>query len=1360
MDELELLVSGDVDAIAKCADHLAGCDACRDARHDAERAAAAVRGAGGDYVAQPDALMARVMAALDTVTMPAAVAPVAAAATSSATSPSTTPLPSRSATKPTSPATAGSRRRVWLGAAVGSALAAGVIGVVAMSTTGSSGGGGSAATGTIGKLSTIDRAAAGAGGVDVKVGDAWQPLAVNAAIPAGAELRTDDKTRIAVDLEDGTRIVADHATTIAFDPAEARHVRLEAGRVVADVAHVDNRPASFATPTATVDVVGTRFALTAADQLTSVQVVRGAVVLHDAKQKEDVRAGEEGVIDHGAMSVAAEPTVAGETAWAELEQPQATGSDDAAAGLGSLRAYKPGEARDRDWNLALAKHDVKVRIVGPIARTEITETFRNDSDSTLEGRYQFPLPPDAQIDALALDNKDAPGGFIEGAFVDKQRGSRIFQGVVDKAAPHPAQIARPEIIWVPGRWRDPALLEWQRGGRFELRVFPIPAKGARTIKLAYTQVVAPHGAAREYVYPLPHSHDGSTVADQMSVDVEVRGAQPGSVRAATYDLQKDPARQVDALTMTAPGFVPRGDLVIDYRAADGDAEVRAWSYAGGAAVAPDDKLAAKHGVGIDPKVVDAQRAVAADTRPTAVLALAPKLPRWRDDKPRDYAIVLDTSQSMVGERFTRARQLALAMIRDIDRRDRVTVLACDSECRVFGDLRAPSAGMSSGVAHWLDAQAPAGASDVVASVRAAQDALSKGDGDRDRWVMYVGDGFASTGFRGAGDIDRAIGASKSGARVTTIGIGADADTAVLEALARGGGGSFVRFTPGQRTELAAGEALASSFGSALRDATVELPANLVDAAPATLPTIRGGEEVLVAARLTGDVHGDVVLRGTVGGQKFEQHYPLQLAVSTAAGNGFVPRLWASLAIDDLERGGRGDDRARIVALSQGYGVMSRETSLLVLESQAMFDAYGVDRAQPGVKWTGEEDLDEKTSTGLVAYDSPAPGANNGGPAITGAASGHDRAADLADKAAKGDAAYAAAPVTTPVAAKAPLPRQQPAKKDVAAHGRGGMRTPQSPPMIAMQRVWDKLGQVSPYDGVAPQIQKAVTDFDAALAKAPDSRERHRDLVQALSYSGDLDRARQVAQRWLDRDALDPQGLAYEADLLGRDGKRELGLRTLAGLVDLQPDDVELHKRLARAYEQVGRMAQACAHRIALASLQSKDAAAAGTAVRCLRTLGRDGDAELVLRAVPDAQRSAVEKAATVAPVDARIAGELVVAGHWDGGADLDISLVTPDGTRISWMGGRPDVATTNVTSHDREELALASIKRGNYLVEVSRSELGTQPVRGTLDITLLGDKRSLPFELTSGNRTVVARASVWFESHLEQLDNFNMVPTE
>ena len=1320
MDDMSALVDGDADAIATHGEHLAGCDACRDARHDATRLARMLGGAGGDHVS-PANLEERVLAKVVDVPAPKPVEK--------------------------QPVRAQPRRQVpWLAIGAATALAAGSTGVYLYSrdsapatapvaTTTDTG----AAAGTLAKL---ERAAADkTGGVEVKDGSGWRPIAAGAAIPAGTELRTDDKTRATIDLADGTHLVLDHQTRLAIAP---RQWTLAAGRIVADVVHVDGKPAQVVTPNGTVEIVGTKLAVTATDAITSVQVVRGQVVLRDTNgHRDDVRAGEEGTIERGVLSVSAVPGIARDVEWSELAATAAK-PDEVGAGIGSLRAYKPGEARDRDWNLALADHDVKVRIVGPIARTEITETFRNDADTQLEGRYQFPLPADAQIDGLSLDIN---GQMVAGAFVDKERGAKIWQGVIAHATPQPLE-QKPEIIWVPGRWRDPALLDWKRGGRFELKIFPIPAKGKRTIKIAYTQVVTPRGPWRQYIYPLPHSTDGSTVADKMTVDVEVRGSQ--QVRAAGYDLKADPARAgVNGLALAQAGFVPRGDLVIDYRPSD-DAELRAWTYTGGAAAAPDDKLAEKKGVGVDPKVVAAQHAIANDLRPTAVIALRPKLPRWKSTVPRDYAIVVDASQSMVGERYARASELALAMIGEMDRRDRVTVLACDSECATLGDPRTPSAGLATEAQTWLGKQTVAGASDVVAAIRQA---AGPGATDRERWVLYIGDGFATTGFRKAGDIEKALAdtASATGVHVATIGLGTDADSAVLAAAARGGGGSYLAYVPGQRTSSAAVAMLDATYGSALEGATVELPMGLMDVAPTTLPTIRNGQEVLIAARVAGEIHGDVIVKGKVAGQPFEQHYPLSLAVSSAAGNGFVPRLWASLAIDQLEQAGRGDNRARIVGLSQGYGVMSRETSLLVLESQAMFDAFGIDRNKPTVTWTGEEQLDEVASVGALDV-----GRDRSAAIATGAATATKPSDNAGPPAQSTPASVAPAP-KTPEPAKA---ETRPTAHADAKKGRRmadamdeEMPSPGHRGMVPMIRVWTRVPSVTVYDGVAPSIAKAVSDFDAALQKAPDSREKHRALVQALSYAGDIDRARDIAQRWLDRDRLDPQALGYEADLLGRDGQRELGLRTLAGLVDLDPDRVALHDRLIHAYESVGRMAQACGHRIAITALSPKDADAAAGAVRCLRSLGRDRDALLVLGEMPDAQRSAIEKAATVVAMPGRPGGELTVDAHWSGGGDLDLSLVTPDGTRVSWMGGKSDALVTDATSTEREQLAIRAIKRGNYLIEIARGMPSSGVVRGSVDVRVLGLARSLPFELT-GKRVVVGRLTIGLESHLEPATGF------
>jgi hypothetical protein len=121
------------------------------------------------------------------------------------------------------------------------------------------------------------------------------------------------------------------------------------------------------------------------------------------------------------------------------------------------------------------------------------------------------------------------------------------------------------------------------------------------------------------------------------------------------------------------------------------------------------------------------------------------------------------------------------------------------------------------------------------------------------------------------------------------------------------------------------------------------------------------------------------------------------------------------------------------------------------------------------------------------------------------------------------------------------------------------------------------------------------------------------------------------------------------------------------------------------------------------------------------------------------------------PISPRVTGDLVINGKWEGNADIDISLVAPDGSRVSWMGGRTDITVADSTAHDREQLSVKKLRKGNYLIEITRSESSTTPIRGTLDVTVLGQKKAFPFELTN-TRSTVGKISVTLTSHLEPVN--------
>ena len=527
-----------------------------------------------------------------------------------------------------------------------------------------------------------------------------------------------------LELADGTRIVLDHRTSVAFDAREPRRIKLVAGRIAADVAHVDESARRRSRRRrAAIDVVGTRFSVTATDAITAVQVVRGAVVL-DATRRQ-ARRGPRRRRRHdrerqarGQRGAAARQR---EAEWSELGT-EARSRRRRDAARASARCARTSPARS-----ATATGTSRSRITtsrsASSGRSRAPRSPRRSATTAtrqLEGVYQFPLPADAQIDSLALDMENGPVASSQGAFVDKERARedlarRDRQG--DAEDPDREPLIQQEIVWVPGPWSDPALLDWKRGGRFELRIFPIPAKGARTIKLAYTQVVTPRGPWRQYVYPLPHSTDGSTVADKMKVDVEVRGAQPGlgprgrlraDARSGARRRQRADARAGRLRAARRPRRSTTAPPTVTPRSARGRSP------------------AARPSV---PTTSSRRRRTSASTRRSSTRRRSspptrarprcsrcrPKLPRWRESKPRDYMIVID-SQPVDGRRAVHPRERARGRDgRQMDRRDRFSVMACDSECRTLGDMRAPSAVGAGELKSWLAAQTPAGASDVVAA---------------------------------------------------------------------------------------------------------------------------------------------------------------------------------------------------------------------------------------------------------------------------------------------------------------------------------------------------------------------------------------------------------------------------------------------------------------------------------------------------------------------------------------------------------------------------------------------------------------------------------------------------------------------
>ncbi|MCA9627996.1 MAG: FecR domain-containing protein, partial [Myxococcales bacterium] len=1175
----------------------------------------------------------------------------------------------------------------------------------------------------------------------------------DAQVEPGRVLRTDGNTQAKLELSDGSWLTLDRSTEVALVAGEPRHARVVSGRVAADVAKIEGKLAHLTLPQGKIEVLGTKFAVTALGKSTSVDVSRGAVKLMDTRGREViVHAGEEGRLDEGIPPYAASaPTLGEALAWSDLRDPDEREQHDV-RGLGELRAKKPGEKNERKGAVRLTSHQVKVRVVGQLARTEVEEVFSNETDETLEGIFRFPIPPDAKIERLALE---VDGKLEEGAFVDRERAAAIWRGSIVNAAPQARKHIRDEIIWVPGPWRDPALLEWQRGGRFELRIFPIPKRGSRRVVLAYTQVLKPTGGVRRYTYPLAHDPSGTTEVDRFGIDLQVRGNDPSfGVRSVGYELGSETAQAGSTRkSFDASKFRPAGDLVVEYALPDRDRELTAWAYKPTAEDLEGTQAKSDGGTPNDAAYV--------------ALALRPKLPRALEGVQRDFAVVVDSSRSMYGERYERAAALASRVIRELDGQDRVTVLACDQSCRTMaGGLLPPGGATAVAAKKFLEAEAPEGGSDVCAAIDAARQAVPR-DPQRSLRVIYIGDGTPTVGAIKPAYIEQWVKRSvpSGDGTVTTVAIGTDSDLDTLGALSRAGGGVVLPFVPGQRLSEAAFAVLGATYGSSLSDVRVELPSGLTEVAPKQLDSIVAGGEELVFARMAGDsVSGSVVLRGKVGGKDFEQRYPLQLGASSERGNTFVPRLFASAKIADLERETGAEARKEAVELSQRFDVASRFTSLLVLESPAMFKAFGLDNSRALPDWSGEEDATAVSASGDLdvggaedeAGESPL--ADNAEGSIGLGSSG-------AIAGGGGFARSAPAPTSVPAPASPPL-AQRPAAKPAPKRERaeeprnpwGGdvfnepPRDRWRPPrrMVPMRRVFERTGTIVT-DRLVPKAAtpEKIAEADREVQTDGNRRNAVKQLFNLLAMSGNLDRARGVADQWSEKDPLDPEALTARADLLAEDGQRERAIRLLGSVIDVRPDDVAGQKRLARLFRWQGRPEQGCRFSLAIAQIKNGDPKLLAEAVSCARQTGVSWMAERMLDSADTRVKNSAEALAKKLSHEEKLSGDFRVEATWSGGnSDLDLALLHPDGHRVSWLGAptRSVITATDVTSTSREGLALRGAKAGEYVVEVVRAS-GAGPVSGTVTVTVAGTKKEIPFTL-DGQRRTLGIVDIGFKSRL------------
>lgn len=706
-------------------------------------------------------------------------------------------------------------------------------------------------------------------------------------------------------LRDGSRATLDSGAVLV--ERAPRDLQLVKGEAIFDVRGEKSR-FSVETKQGRADALGTRFWVHAADDASTVAVAKGRVELAGAKGEPAIlRAGEQGTLRGGKPETSPAPRISHLFSFARATEPAA--ATDAPQRKGTLTGRDPRWRREEP--LDLRSFDVDVHVEDGFARTTIDQTYFNARSRQLEGIYAFPVPEGAALSRLAMY---VDGELMEGSVVGRDRGRDIYEGIVEQR-------------------RDPALLEWMSGNTFRMRVFPLPARTEKRIFMSYTKPLDHLYGEDRLVVPIPTVDQAASrasfrvrVVDGASLDIE----SPSHAVTITHDGSDS------LVTFQADQYQLGQDLVLTLESN---------------ALADD---AARTFVDGSERYVMVRHAPDLRAAPGADAAGAP----WaRGEGARRIVVLFDVSASRAAEDLEAQSRFVDGLMDSFDEGDEVVVVAVGHEAEVMaGGPVAASQLDREKVGAFLRSHAEGvGDTRLDRALEAAVRELDGASGGKE--IVYVGDGVhvgASGGPRGparAADLARIV-AGK--ARFIGVGIGESVDRGFLEKLADATDG--IATVVGEDEDLAhrAFDLVASTYTPCLNRIeaeAIDASGRPVEGAMVTPASRRvcDGERVEIVGRegaAGAKIHA-VRVRGTIGETVWEKELKLDGASSRA---GYLPRLFAerrvaALLADEPPGPGRAESphAEEITKLATKHFLVTPFTSLLVLENDAMYKEFGVEK---------------------------------------------------------------------------------------------------------------------------------------------------------------------------------------------------------------------------------------------------------------------------------------------------------------------------------------------------------------------------------------------------------------------------------
>lgn len=544
----------------------------------------------------------------------------------------------------------------------------------------------------------------------------------------------------------------------------------------------------------------------------------------------------------------------------------------------------------------------KVTITGPIAQVELTQTYTNHGDKSIDATYFFPASTKAAVHGMTMTIGDRT---IIAEIQEKEKARKTFENAKKQN-------------------KSASLLTQSKPNIFSMEVARILPGDVLSLTLNYSEILVPNSNLYELVIPTaigPRYREGKarettitnpflgeksskTIPTRFSVDLDLSSPLAiQSLACPSHEQAKITYRSKTQAALNLPATRPDRDFILRYQLANQKIQSGLLTHKG-------------------------------DDENTFLLQVEPPTNITPQDIPeRDFIFVIDVSGSMKGFPLNLANELFRDLATTLRPEDRFNMLlfAGANELLSPQSLPANSANISKAINFLKNARGNGG----TRLLNALDQALAlPHNHDRSRSLVLISDGYISA----EDAVFDLIKEKSTGTNIFPLGVGSSVNRHLIEGLSHFAGRDHYIVTHSTETDQAKDRFRKAISTPVLTNIQITGEGlTLSELLPARQPDLFAGQPLSLVGKWTGHT-GTITMTGTTGGgEKISQSFTLNPEQKTPS----LPTLWARTRVREISDFStlvkRPQETAEVTKLGLKYQLLTPFTSFVATTPEARED---------------------------------------------------------------------------------------------------------------------------------------------------------------------------------------------------------------------------------------------------------------------------------------------------------------------------------------------------------------------------------------------------------------------------------------